>query len=165
MLIGIISDTHDNLIKIREAVNKLNELNVELVLHAGDFVSPFTIKEFQKLKSKMITVFGNNDGDKNLLTQKLIQINAIVNNYFAVLNLDGLKAFLMHGNDERAINDIIKTNLFDLLIRGHTHKKEVRKEGKTLIINPGEVCGYLSNESTIAIFNTISKKVDIISLE
>jgi putative phosphoesterase len=165
MLIGIISDTHDNLIKIREAVNKLNELNVELVLHAGDFVSPFTIKEFQKLKSKMITVFGNNDGDKNLLTQKLIQINAIVNNYFAVLNLDGLKAFLMHGNDERAINDIIKANLFDLLIRGHTHKKEVRKEGKTLIINPGEVCGYLSNESTIAIFNTISKKVDIISLE
>jgi putative phosphoesterase len=165
MLIGIISDTHDNLIKIREAVNKLNELNVELVLHAGDFVSPFTIKEFQKLKSKMITVFGNNDGDKNLLTQKLIQINAIVNNYFAVLNLDGLKAFLTHGNDERAINDIIKANLFDLLIRGHTHKKEVRKEGKTLIINPGEVCGYLSNESTIAIFNTILKKVDIISLE
>ncbi len=165
MLIGIISDTHDNLIKIREAVNKLNELNVELVLHAGDFVSPFTIKEFQKLKSKMITVFGNNDGDKNLLTQKLIQINAIVNNYFAVLNLDGLKAFLTHGNDERVINDIIKANLFDLLIRGHTHKKEVRKEGKTLIINPGEVCGYLSNESTIAIFDTISKKVDIISLE
>jgi putative phosphoesterase len=165
MLIGIISDTHDNLIKIKEAVNKLNELNVELVLHAGDFVSPFTIKEFQKLKSRMITVFGNNDGDKNLLTQKLIQINAIVNNYFAALNLDGLKAFLMHGSDERAINDIIKTNLFDLLIRGHTHKKEVKKEGKTLIINPGEVCGYLSNESTIAIFDTISKKVDIISLE
>jgi putative phosphoesterase len=165
MLIGIISDTHDNLIKIREAVNKLNELNVELVLHAGDFVSPFTIKEFQKLKSRMITVFGNNDGDKNLLTQKLIQINAIVNNYFAILNLDGLKAFLTHGSDERAIDDIIKANLFDLLIRGHTHKKEVKKEGKTLIINPGEVCGYLSEESTIAIFDTISKKVDIISLE
>jgi putative phosphoesterase len=113
----------------------------------------------------MITVFGNNDGDKNLLTQKLIQINAIVNNYFAILNLDGLKAFLTHGSDERAIDDIIKANLFDLLIRGHTHKKEVKKEGKTLIINPGEVCGYLSEESTIAIFDTISKKVDIISLE
>ncbi|MEM1574890.1 MAG: metallophosphoesterase [Nitrososphaerota archaeon] len=165
MLIGIISDTHDNLIKIREAVSKLNEMNVELVLHAGDFVSPFTIKEFQNLKSRMITVFGNNDGDKNLLTQKLIQINALVNNFFAVLDIDGLKIFLTHGDDIKAIDNIIKINLFDLLIRGHTHKKEVKKEGKTLIINPGEVCGYLSGESTIAIFNTISKEAKIISLE
>lgn len=165
MLIGIISDTHDNLINIRKAVNKLNELNVEIVLHAGDFVSPFTIKEYQNLKSRMVTVFGNNDGDKNLLTQKLIQINAIVNNYFAVLDLDGLKIFLTHGDDIKAIDNIIKTNLFDLVIKGHTHKKEIKKNEKTLIINPGEVCGYLSGESTIAIFNTISKKADIIFLE
>ncbi|MEM2260802.1 MAG: metallophosphoesterase family protein, partial [Candidatus Methanomethylicaceae archaeon] len=72
---------------------------------------------------------------------------------------------LTHGDDIKAIDNIIKINLFDLLIRGHTHKKEVRKEGKTLIINPGEVCGYLSGESTIAIFNTISKEAKIISLE
>jgi predicted phosphodiesterase len=40
MLIGLISDTHDNLPMIEKAVKKLNEENVALVLHAGDYVLP-----------------------------------------------------------------------------------------------------------------------------
>jgi putative phosphoesterase len=37
-MIGIISDTHDNLPAIKRAVDLFNEKNVDLVLHAGDFV-------------------------------------------------------------------------------------------------------------------------------
>ncbi|MDQ1279514.1 MAG: Calcineurin-like phosphoesterase superfamily domain, partial [Thermoproteota archaeon] len=33
-LIGIISDTHDNIYSIDEVVEKLNEIGVDLVLHA-----------------------------------------------------------------------------------------------------------------------------------
>jgi len=32
--------------------------------------------------------------------------------------------------------------------------KSVQKKGKTLVINPGEVCGYLTGKSTIAILDT-----------
>ncbi|HCL90984.1 MAG TPA: YfcE family phosphodiesterase, partial [Candidatus Atribacteria bacterium] len=49
MKIGIISDTHDNLPKIKKAVGIFNREKVELVLHAGDFVSPFTFLEFKNL--------------------------------------------------------------------------------------------------------------------
>ena len=39
MLIGILADTHDNLEKVDAAVRSLNAKGVEMVLHAGDYVS------------------------------------------------------------------------------------------------------------------------------
>ncbi|MEJ2243776.1 MAG: metallophosphoesterase [Candidatus Bathyarchaeota archaeon] len=62
MIIGIISDTHDNLPMIEAAVNKLNELNVELVYHAGDYIAPFVDSKLRNLKAPLIGVLGNNDG-------------------------------------------------------------------------------------------------------
>ncbi len=40
MLIGLMADTHDNIHLIDRAVERFNEEGVELVLHAGDYVSP-----------------------------------------------------------------------------------------------------------------------------
>jgi len=38
MLIGIMADSHDNLPKVRQAVEFFNQKKVALVLHAGDFM-------------------------------------------------------------------------------------------------------------------------------
>ena len=48
-MIGIMSDSHDNLDAIRKAVDAFNEAEVDLVIHAGDMISPFTSKEIKKL--------------------------------------------------------------------------------------------------------------------
>jgi putative phosphoesterase len=52
-LIGIISDSHDNMDAIRKAVGFFNNSDVKAVLHAGDLVSPFTARAFKELKSKL----------------------------------------------------------------------------------------------------------------
>ena len=54
MKIGIMSDTHDYLPNIRKAIEIFNEEKVDLVVHCGDFVSLFVIKEFKNLKAKVI---------------------------------------------------------------------------------------------------------------
>ena len=77
MKIGIISDTHDNLSQIKKAVEIFNQEKVELVLHAGDFVSPFTSLEFKNLNCPLKGVFGNNDGDKLFLREKFKEIGEI----------------------------------------------------------------------------------------
>ena len=46
LLLGIISDSHDNLPKIDAAVAKLNASRVDLVLHAGDYCAPFAALRF-----------------------------------------------------------------------------------------------------------------------
>jgi len=69
MLVGLISDTHDNVAIIEAAVKQLNELDVGLVLHAGDYVSPFTAKPYAELRAKMIGVYGNNCAEREKLKE------------------------------------------------------------------------------------------------
>jgi len=42
--LGILSDTHDNVPQVRKAVALFNREMVDLVLHAGDYVAPFSVK-------------------------------------------------------------------------------------------------------------------------
>jgi putative phosphoesterase len=70
MLIGIIADTHDNLVPTRKAIKLFNDRKVKYVIHAGDYTSPFTLKLFKELKCKYVGIFGNNDGDKLLLLER-----------------------------------------------------------------------------------------------
>ena len=43
MTIGIISDTHDNVVNVKKAADKFKEAKVEFVLHCGDIICPLTI--------------------------------------------------------------------------------------------------------------------------
>ncbi len=69
MRVGLISDTHDNVTKIKAVIKRFNELNVDLVLHAGDYISPFTAKPYAELKAKMIGVYGNNCAEHEKLKE------------------------------------------------------------------------------------------------
>jgi uncharacterized protein len=152
MLIGVISDTHDNLLLIENAINHLNNKRVDLVLHAGDYVAPFVIPKFQLLNCKLIGVFGNNDGDHELLKKRFSETsNCTVHERFAAITLDDYKIALLHGDELELLNVLIETKYFNAIIHGHSHLKGIQTKGKTLIINPGELCGYLTGKSTIAL--------------
>lgn len=40
MLVGIITDTHDNLAGIQKAIQIFKEQKIEMLIHCGDWVSP-----------------------------------------------------------------------------------------------------------------------------
>jgi putative phosphoesterase len=165
MIIGLISDTHDRLPIIKKAIKRLNDENVELVLHAGDYVAPFVIPLFKNLKAKLIGVFGNNDGDHELLKKRFSENkNLEVRGRFAMITADGLKIALLHGDEEELLKALIESGGFDVVVHGHVHTVGAHREGKTLVINPGEMCGYLTGKSTIALFDTAKCKVEIIQL-
>jgi putative phosphoesterase len=165
MLIGLVSDTHDRLPQIALAVKKLNEMRVERVLHAGDYVSPFVLPAFSKLKGKMRGVFGNNDGDiEHLKNQAQATNNIELQETFANISIENVDIGLLHGHQTSILRIIIESGKFDLVVHGHTHKPKISQMGKTLVVNPGEVCGYLTGTSTCAIFNTESLKAEIIEV-
>jgi len=165
MRIGIISDTHDNLQLVEKAVKKLNEEKVELVLHAGDYVSPFTIPKFKALNMKLIGVFGNNDGDHEFLKKRFSECPSCeVRGRFAEVNVEGFKIALLHGDETELLNALINCGGFDAVVHGHSHAKVSRRNGKTLIVNPGEACGYLTGKATIALLDTAKQEAKIIEL-
>ena len=145
MKLGIMSDSHDNMPLIAKAVALFNSEKVDLVLHAGDFVSPFTNIEFRKLDAKMVAVFGNNDGDKPYLLKRFADIGEIRDD-LRELELDGRKIVLMH--QPKFLESLHAASGYDLVVYGHTHKVDIR-EGKPLIINPGETGGWLYGKCTV----------------
>lgn len=166
MLIGLMSDTHDNLPMVDKAVKLLNQEKVDLVLHAGDYVAPFVIPRFKKLKAKLIGVFGNNDGGRELLKGKFSENKGLeMRGNFAKVIVDDLIIALLHGDEEELLNALIDSQGFDVVVHGHMHKAVVDRKGRTLVVNPGEVCGYLSGRSTIALLNTETLETKIVELE
>lgn len=164
MIVGIISDIHDRLPYLKKAVTRLNEKKVELVLCAGDYVAPFVTPYFKVLKAKMIGVFGNNDAERQTLKKRFSEIGFDVYGIFRRLEIDGLQIALLHGDESDLFKSVIDLSQFNVVVYGHTHKAEIRWRGEKLIINPGEVCGYLSEKSTIAVLDTRSMEAQIIEL-
>ena len=172
MLVGIMSDTHDNLPMVDKAVSTLQNEKVELVLHAGDYVAPFVIPYFEPFKGKFIGVFGNNDGDHEFLKKRFAEFGLEIRGIFAEINIDNLRIALLHGGEpggapgpSELLRSLLKTTCYDVIIHGHVHEAKAYKKGRTLIINPGEVCGYLTGKPSIAVLDTKSMEAKIIPLK
>lgn len=164
-MIGIISDSHDNMNAIKKAVEFFNKNDVKTVLHAGDIISPFTAKAFKELNSKLYFVFGNNDGDKLMLTKRFEEIGAIFCGEFGDLTIDSLHIALLHGTSEAMVKAIAKSGYFDVVIHGHTHDPGVKNIEGTLVINPGECAGVLTGRSTVALLEISNLNVEITELQ
>lgn len=165
MLVGVMSDTHDDIARTKKAVSRFNREGVEQVLHAGDFVSPFMIDTLQELAAPLTGVFGNNDGDRALLERKSVTLSRMkIAGTFARVDAGGMRIGLLHGNDRQLLETLAGCGSLDLLVYGHTHRPEVRQEGSLLIVNPGEVYGHLTGKSTVALVDTVKRSAEIVEI-
>ena len=160
MLIGIISDSHDHLGNVRRALALFRERGVEIVLHAGDFVSPFVSEPFREAGMRLIGVFGNNDGDKLYLRERFSGIGELHFGPYE-FELGGRKILLMH--EPRALDALVASGRYDLVVYGHTHRAEVR-EGRPLVVNPGECGGWLSGRATAAVVDLARLEAELLHL-
>jgi uncharacterized protein len=163
MKIGVLSDSHDNLVTLRKAVDVFSKSGVDALIHAGDFCSPFTLPEFKPLADrglKMYAVFGNNDGDRALLVKRAGDFCTFADGARNV-ELGGKKIVIMHYPD--LSRDLFALGSYDLVIYGHDHKVKVEGGAKKLL-NPGTSSGYLAEAATVAIVDTVSMEVEILRL-
>ena len=159
MKIGLIADTHDNVPMVKKAVEVFHEKAVDVVLHAGDYVAPFAVKPFLTLNCDFLGVWGNNDGDKialDRMAQGKIVSSPSIETY-------GKKRILL-GHYFEELEALISSQEFFLIVYGHTHQAEIRNEGRTLVVNPGECGGWLYGKSTIALADLENRTAEIVEL-
>jgi putative phosphoesterase len=161
-MIGVISDTHDNKDAIMEAIRILNEEGVKIVIHAGDHISPFSVRWMKKLNSKVYGVAGNNDGETTLLKKLYDESGWVFRDFLLEVDINGKRIVVNHGTYEEVVNALISSGRYDIVIHGHTHEVRIENIGNTLVLNPGEACGYLTDRRTIALLDTINLDVRII---
>ena len=160
MLIGIMTDSHENMDKIRLAVERFNSLKIEHLYHCGDIISPITFKEFKSLNCGIDFVFGNNDGEKFLLIEKF-KGKGVFHQYYYEFTIHNKKFIMMH--EPLNLEALVRSGIYDCIIYGHTHQQDIR-QGKPMVINIGETGAWLSGKSTIGILDTDKMELQIIEL-
>jgi putative phosphoesterase len=60
---------------------------------------------------------------------------------------------------------LIDSKGFDVILYGHTHEVKIEHRFRSIIVNPGELCGYLTGKPTMAILDTETKKVEILNIQ
>jgi putative phosphoesterase len=160
-MIGIMADSHDNLPAVKHAINFFKTMECDLVIHAGDFVAPFAARELENLSCPVKAVFGNCDGEKRGLEKAFRSFGEIKEAPFIFkhLNLDFLVTHVHF-----SLKAYLASQEYDVLIYAHTHKPEIRREKKTLLINPGETGGWLSGKSTVAVLDPKTLTPEIVTL-
>jgi len=155
MKIAFCSDSHDNMANIKQLIKSVIDREIDYVIHLGDFVAPFAIQPFVELKN-FTGIMGNNDGE-------VIRLNEIAEGKLkkgpVEIVLDGKSFLLMH--EPFALKKLSKQ--FDYVCYGHTHHAEITKTERGAIINPGELCGYLTDTASWVSLDTETFELRLVS--
>jgi len=166
MKIGLISDTHDNVVNTLKAVRIFNERAVDYVLHAGDIIAPFMYWPLQRLNMPWRAVIGNNRGDLDLW-KGLVSENPDCLQMNQDIELGGKKFHIVHEEDKaiKAAED----GDYDYVICGHTHTPLEKRIGKTRLINAGSASMTVEDKrcydrAIISILDTETDDLERISI-
>ncbi len=159
MLIGIVSDTHDQLIAIDRALEVFRQREVDFIIHGGDLISPFAAKRLKAgASAPLYIIYGNNDGEREGLAKVLPQIQD-----GPMFIEAGGRTILVHHDPALLPPDAIERA--DIIVVGHTHERQLEQQGDKLYINPGEACGWLTGKGSVVLLEPETNKVEIVELD
>lgn len=162
MLVGLLADTHDRVPAIDALLREMMSRGVGLVLHAGDYCSPFALRPFAEHSVALAGVFGKNDGDHeglNAYAAAAIGIELFESPHS--MEVSGQSILLVHDIGEVSPRSI---EGHSVVVHGFTHREEMKDRGNTLIVNPGEGCGWLHGAPSAAVLDLDSKQIEFLRL-
>ncbi len=174
--IGIISDTHDHLENIDRAFELLAQENIEMVLHLGDWVAPYTVDHVAtraaKLKVPLKGVLGNNDGELFIIvSQNPAKWHIELGHHTLEVAAGERHIILYHGTDQNITNSLIMSSQYDAVFSGHTHEPRNEMVGKTLALNPGTLSGFsytrggIIPQGELAVYDTKAHQAQLIAFD
>lgn len=156
MRIGLLSDTHDKLAAMADAVRQLRERNAEFFIHCGDIGNPSVLDYLAGLPAAF--VWGNCDWDRPALQRYAQQIHVPCYGHFADLELAGRRIAVIHGDDTKLKRQLLAEQRHDYLVQGHTHIREDTAVGIVRVINPGAL--HRANPRTAALLDTDTGRLE-----
>ena len=161
MKIAIISDSHDKLENLHKAIDLINKTEAEELIHCGDLVSPFMLKELLKFKGKIHYVYGNLEDKYHVLNENL-QYDIDIHGESGEILRDNKWIAFIHSKEDALKMDNL--NKYHILFYGHSHIKKKEKIGDTWFVNPGEIQGRKGTKS-FASYDTITDDIKFVEFE
>jgi len=149
MLIGIVSDTHDDLAAVEAAIDLFESAGVDAIVHCGDFVAPFSVTPFDIGGSEGVAeddapafyaVRGNNDGEwavESTVESFGEYLGEAGTLSFASGEGDAVDVAVTHGTSPVVVDALVDCGDYDYVFHGHTHAHGVEERDGTVRVNPG----------------------------
>ena len=141
MLIAVMSDSHDNIWNLQKALVIVKKKGAGMIIHCGDFIAPFMLKELEEAGIPVHGVFGNNDGDQYLLTKFSLTVfsNITLHGIIGQVDIDGFTIGFTHQG--MVAEGLAAGDSYKMVCFGHSHEYLIEKIGQTIYLNPGEIMG------------------------
>lgn len=158
MLLGIVSDIHDNVWALDNVLTALSDCQVLLCL--GDLCAPFTVAAIEEgFDGPVHLVWGNNDGDKVTIKESVSEGGDVtIHGVFGEVALDDRSVAITHY--PQIAKALAANGRYDLVCCGHSHEEEQTMIGETLLLNPGDVMGHFGTHS-FALYDTETGEAEI----
>jgi putative phosphoesterase len=146
----VLSDTHGDKTGMVRALDYLDALKADALLHLGDFDADADFLG-RELRLPVTAVSGNCDAFRSMRPTE------------EILEVEGLRLLLTHGH-RYGVKENLQRLLYAALERdcaaalfGHTHEPHLSREEGVLLLNPGSLCQpRLGNQAGLALL-TVEK--------
>jgi putative phosphoesterase len=160
MKIGVVSDTHDNIVAIQAAVALLRHRGVELLIHCGDLESADTAAYFRDIVTHFVQ--GNCDDPLPILKPSVESHGGVLHGSVGFLDLSGTRIAWTHGHEVSCLRQLETSGAYDFVFHGHTHEAGQFQKGATWVINPGAL--YRAPRYTCVVLDVRSGTLEFVEI-
>ena len=160
MRLGILSDTHDELVRTKVAVQLLRDEGAEALVHCGDLASPPIVAACSVLPCWF--VFGNHDSDAvPALRHAATEFGATCLEWGGIVELAGKRIGVVHGHMTTDVCRVLADRP-DVLLFGHRHYPVDEVVGKLRRISPGAL--FRADRFTVAVLDLASNELQTLQV-
>jgi putative phosphoesterase len=160
MRIAVLSDTHGKAESTKAALELIRKRDVAAILHCGDIGGAGLIELFSDWPTHF--VFGNVDDDRDNLHKAIQAAGQTSHGIFGEVVLEDVRIAVLHGDDGLMLRETIASGRWNLVCYGHTHRREMHREGPTVVLNPGAL--YRARPRTFAIVELPSLAIEFLTV-
>lgn len=170
MILGILSDTHNNQANLEAALEVFRARGVTTLIHCGDVADPELLPRLSGFRVHL--VFGNIDfatGEMQAALQRLDPQNTAGEVFSAEFagasETDPVRVAAAHGHNREQLEALIQSERYAFVFRGHSHRREETQRGATRVINPGALGGLRREERSICLVDLASGQAEFVTIE
>jgi putative phosphoesterase len=163
MVIGVLSDTHDNLGNLIYVLDTFRERNISTIIHCGDLTDLDMVSHFYGFR--VIYTFGNMDFMTGAIQKRLNRLNA--ESFAGTVyrgKLGGVPVAATHGHIDGITMDLVRQGGYKWLFHGHTHSKRDEMVRGVRIVNPGALGGLGREPRSFCVVDLDAETVEFLKI-
>jgi len=146
-LLGVLSDTHDNVPAAAAGIATLRAAGSQFLIHCGDVGGEGIFDLLAGMPC--LFVWGNNDYDRASLKRYASELGIQCGDDFARLEFGNKKISVTHGDNPSLVREVTAGSDYQYLFLGHSHIPLDQMAAKVRIVNPGAL--HRAAKKTVAV--------------